>query len=83
MFFQRFDRHSRLMNSMADALGTDLEVEVLSGRLAAGDYRERLMRCVSCRNAQACARLLETAEGFLEEAPDYCRNKASLDAMSR
>lgn len=79
----RFDRHARLMNGMADALGVDLETEMMSGRMPPETYREKLFRCVGCRDAAACEKLLETAQGFLEGAPDYCRNRAQFDALSR
>ena len=83
MFFQRFDRHARLMSSMADALGHDLETEMLTGRLSPEDYRDKVLRCVGCRNAEGCAQLLATSKGFLDAAPGYCRNKDALDAMAR
>lgn len=83
MFFQRFDRHAKLMCSMADALGHDLQAEMLAGRISPEKYREKVLRCVNCRKAEACERLLVAAQGFLEEAPDYCRNKDALEAMGQ
>lgn len=83
MLFERFDRHARLMNSMADALGHDLETEMLAGRLSPEKYREKVFRCVGCGNAEGCARLLEAANGFLDEAPSYCRNKETLYGLCR
>ena len=78
--FARFDRHLHLMNRMGDALGKDFETELLSGDLTPEAYREKVLRCVGCSEAEACARLLDTANGFLESAPDYCRNRADFDA---
>ena len=80
--FARFDRHARLMNRMADALGHDLEAEMLNGDLSPEAYRAKFYRCVGCREAAACERLLDTAQGFLDAAPDYCRNRADFDALS-
>ena len=78
--FSRFDRHTRLMNRMADALGRDLETEMMAGELTPEAYREKVLRCVGCREADACEALLDGSGGHLDAAPAYCRNRADLDA---
>lgn len=79
---QRFDRHVELMNRMGDALGVDFETEMLSGMLRPEEYRDKVFRCTSCRNADDCSRLLETSGGSLVRAPEYCRNRADFDARA-
>ena len=76
----RFDRHATLMTRMADALGRDLETEMLSGRLAPEDYREKILRCVSCADADACAALLDASGDHLDAAPEFCRNRSAFEA---
>ena len=78
--FSRFDRHARLMARMADALDQDPEAAMLAGRLRPEDYRATLLRCVGCRDAARCERLLDDCAGHLEAAPDFCRNKSEFDA---
>lgn len=79
----RYDRHVRLISRMARALGFDLAEAVSSGRMSPEGYRERVMRCSNCKDADACERLLDASEDGLDAAPAYCRNRDDFDALAR
>ena len=81
--FERFDRHVRLMNRMGDALGRDLEGELLSGELSPEAYREKVYRCVGCSNPEACQKLLDSVNGVLDGPPEYCRNRSDFDLVTK
>lgn len=72
-------RHTHLFHQMAEALGVDLEAELLSGRLTLEDLAEDILRCRTCEGASACTVWLETASAGAEDSPPgYCRNAVHL-----
>jgi len=82
-FFQRIDEHADLMTRMAETLGVGLDEAVTDGRLSENCLSGAYLRCIGCREAEACSGFLaENAEGA-EAAPDYCRNASLFEALTR
>ncbi|MBJ6370698.1 DUF6455 family protein [Sedimentitalea arenosa] len=76
----KLSRSTDLVNGMADRLGTDLGAMLaVDPELEAPRLRRMVLRCSTCTDQDACTRL-QSANGMLSEAPDYCRNKTVLDA---
>jgi hypothetical protein len=71
--------HTELFHQMADALGVNIEKEVLSGRLKLDDLGQSIERCKSCSGPGACKVWLEHATPGAEDTPPgYCRNTTFL-----
>lgn len=72
-------RHMELFHQMAEALGVDLENEILSGRMKLGDLTTSIERCKQCAGPSACRAWLDHARPGLETStPSYCRNSEML-----
>ncbi len=76
----RIRRHSELFETMANKLRVRDRLIQVSGN--AGVYRRASMRCLSCRNADACEQWLDLAREP-DEAPGYCRNRALFARLAR
>lgn len=71
--------HTALFRQMAEAMGVDLEKEILAGRLDLETLTDSIQRCKGCTGPAACAKWLEFADvGHEPEAPGYCRNGSAL-----
>ena len=68
---------------MMDKLGIERN-EVLGEDpgTAGRQLRQRAIGCAVCKGRTDCEHLLATSDS-LETAPDYCPNKAELDALAR
>ncbi|MEC8040799.1 MAG: DUF6455 family protein [Pseudomonadota bacterium] len=71
--------HTALFHHMADAMGVNLEKELLSGRLKLEDLSQSIERCKGCAGPGACKVWLEHATPGQEDLPPgYCRNATFL-----
>lgn len=77
----RFDRHARLVARMADALGTDIETSVQSGRILPEELDIFTFNCMGCPQPDACEQWLDGQDGVAAAAPHYCRNREALEAL--
>ncbi|MBD3677522.1 MAG: hypothetical protein HUJ27_03865 [Rhodobacteraceae bacterium] len=77
------DRHTRLLGSVAERLGIDLEEEVLRGHLSPEGLHNSVFCCVGCSESDSCDHWLAVQPGAVETAPDYCRNKTDLTRLAR
>lgn len=78
------NRHSALMNRMAETLGVDLTAAIAEGRLPAEGWREAVVRCTGCSDPEACQHWLSqhaADEQAPDGAPGYCRNRDLLDSL--
>ncbi|KUJ80716.1 hypothetical protein AVO45_06700 [Ruegeria marisrubri] len=79
--FSKLTSHTDLVTGMASRLGADLgEMILRNPDTEAAHYRSMVMKCTGCRNPEGCKSLLE-ANDRLDEAPNYCVNKADLEAL--
>ena len=77
---KRITRHNELFEAMTEKLHVRDTLLKISEN--GGVYRRASMRCLSCRNADACEQwLADIPEAH--EAPDYCRNKALFTRLER
>lgn len=77
-----FRRHAILVDSMAGALGIDLEEAALRGDLDLDEISEAVLRCVGCTNPDHCSHVL-TDKPRLTETPGYCRNRALMARLAK
>jgi hypothetical protein len=80
-FFKKIDRHSELMNGMAERVGVDLAGEVAERHIKAQDYRDALLRCSHCDSVEACVEWQKDND-HAEVAPPYCRNRELFSHLS-
>ncbi len=77
--FAKLFQSTDLVKGMADRLGSNLSDALLRDpENQAPKFRSMVMRCSSCTDQAACADLQARCD-HLEEAPDYCRNKYTLE----
>jgi hypothetical protein len=82
LWMDRFDKHSGLVNRMAETLGVDLTEEMLRGTLPPQDLRATVLNCMGCREAGACESWLQAHPEGADAAPSYCRNRERLAALA-
>lgn len=76
----KFVRHERMMTSMADRNGADLDVALLSGVITPEEVQDAALKCTGCREPGACEAYLESdATGI----PDYCRNADMIRTVAQ
>ena len=82
---KKIDRHSGLMQRMAETRGADLGEALLDGQVTAAELRGAVLRCMLCEEPDDCeARLAEALEsGAHIEVPEYCRNRALMVRIAR
>lgn len=68
-----FANAADLVSGMAERTDTDLSTPA-----RAPTFRGLVMACRGCANPEGCAKL-QAANKRLENAPDYCRNRAAMD----
>lgn len=71
---QKITRHTKLVNHMADALGVDVDEKMMQGALTPDELDAAVLRCTACTSPEDCEHWLDTRDGPVEDAPDYCRN---------
>lgn len=67
------ETHTRLVLSMADRQGLDLQEMILRADVSEHQFDEAVDRCVGCTQTEACKCLLDSAGPTLN-LPEYCRN---------
>lgn len=78
---KRLDRHTELMEKMAETLDVDLASALVEGRLPASGLRDAMLACVCCDGVDECPGwLADNAQGAAQ-APTYCRNGALFDRL--
>jgi hypothetical protein len=81
-FFSRLTRHEPLFRGMADRLGVDFNKWVGTSADHASDYRNAVLNCTACKSEGACQTWLAANE-TADKAPDFCRNRRLLEALSK
>ena len=81
-FFSRLTRHEPLFQGMADRLGVDFNKWVGTSPDHAGDYRNAVLSCTACKSEGDCQAWL-AANQSADHAPDFCRNRRLLEALSK
>lgn len=76
-----FERHARLMDSMATTLGIDLQEAAIRGDISIDDITEAVLRCTGCPDPDHCTGWLNDHARGAEQTPGYCRNRALLDQL--
>ena len=78
--FSKIGQSADLMRGMADRLGVDMADAICRDPENEGRrYREMVIHCSACSDQDGCARLQASCD-HLDAAPDYCQNKAVLEA---
>jgi hypothetical protein len=73
-------KHAELFDSMASAMGVDVEEAVMRGRMEFDAIADSVLRCAGCSHPDRCAGLL--ADGSrLAAVPDYCQNRSLLENL--
>ncbi len=78
---EKYEQHSELMQSMANAIGVDMGKAVLRDELRHFPYRDLVFRCTRCTHVEACKGWVADQDGRAAETPEYCRNKGILDNL--
>ena len=83
-FSDKYLRHSRLVGSMADALGVDLDEKQMRAELAPEALDIAIHRCTGCDDPKGCQRWLndQTEENIANAPPAYCRNTKFFELLS-
>lgn len=67
-------RHAILVDHMANALGVDLEEQMLRGSLSFGALEDAVLSCTNCTQPCACESWLATRTEAANAPPSFCRN---------
>jgi hypothetical protein len=81
-FFSRLAQHEALFQGMSDRLNVDSGQWVGAHAEHVGDYRNAVLSCTACRAGDACVNW-QADHPKANAAPDFCRNKRMLDALSQ
>ena len=79
-FFSRLDKHTSLMNRMADRNGADLDLALQSGMVSPGELRAAVLSCTACTAPDACEARLDAG---MPGVPGYCRNGDMIRSVAR
>ena len=79
--FKKFDRHTKLMERMADTVGIDLGETVQSGELTPEMLRNGVFACMGCRQTSECIHWLADNPDGADDTPAYCRNRNLYDML--
>ncbi|MBU2963737.1 hypothetical protein KO516_23485 [Citreicella sp. C3M06] len=75
------ERHAKLVDHMASALGVDLEEQILRGKLNLDAIEDAVLSCTNCTQPGACESWLAARTDVAPEAPHYCRNLTLFEAL--
>ncbi|MDJ0823584.1 MAG: DUF6455 family protein [Paracoccaceae bacterium] len=76
-------RHAGLVDDMADAVGVDLQEQMLRGDLSISELDDAVMRCTGCSNPDDCESWLASQTGAVDTPPAYCRNADVFAALKK
>ncbi len=80
-YYSKIDKSADLMFGLSERMDVDLGSWVFANPEQAGrEYRAMVMRCTGCSDQAGCEKL-QRAQDHIDQAPDYCRNGATLNAM--
>lgn len=80
--FNKIDHRTGVMTRMAQTLDVDFAEAMARSPETVRDYRQAVMRCVACGHEGECSTWMDT-HPHAAEAPDYCRNKDIMAALSK
>ena len=72
--------HTKLVLSMADRQGLDLQEMILRAEFSEEDLESAVDRCVGCTKPEACTSLLNSGVQ-IPNLPSYCRNGDVFGAL--
>lgn len=67
------DVHDRLVLTMADRQGLDLQEMIVRAELSEEQFQHAVDRCMGCTQPDRCKGLLDNS-GPSMKVPDFCRN---------
>lgn len=67
-------KHAALVDDMGQALGVDLQEEMLRGALDPDTLVDTVLSCTNCTDPTACRAWLTLQEDVAETTPGFCRN---------
>ena len=78
-----FEKHFWLTRSVARCMKVSLSEAMAEGRLSADDYAQMVTRCRASGCSEACAHWLSSQQSKAENAPEFCANATTLNALRR
>ncbi len=81
--FAHIDKHAKLKDRMTDTLGIDTVEELQRGQMSEMEFVRSVQRCQSCSDAEDCASWLDAHADGTNQAPDFCRNQALFDRLTK
>ena len=80
--YEKADRHTELMRSMAEKVGVDWSELVARNPELVNKFRHAALTCEQCKSVGECRDWQEKHE-HSEEAPGYCLNQKLLDELGK
>jgi hypothetical protein len=80
--FSKADKHTALMQSMAEKVGVDWNELVAENPEMANSFRHASLTCAQCKKAGECVEW-QAEHDHEEHAPDYCLNRQLLDKLHK
>ncbi|WP_224826457.1 DUF6455 family protein [Cognatishimia sp. MH4019] len=74
--------HFWLTLGMAKATGVDLNSAFYEAKITRSDYSGLINRCRGCTQADTCGAILGGCMGRLENAPEFCLNRTTFEALA-
>lgn len=78
---ETFERHSELVQCMAETIGVDLTEKIMRDPEALASFSKMVTRCSNCALVEACEVWLSEYKGPVSETPGYCLNKSTLEKL--
>ena len=76
-------RHAGLVDNMANAVGVDLQEQMLRGNLTISELDDAVLRCTGCSKPDACEHWLAGQSQTADVPPGYCRNADVFAALKK
>ncbi|MDX5403071.1 MAG: DUF6455 family protein [Rhodobacterales bacterium] len=80
--FDKIDHRTKVMTRMAQTLDVDFAEVIAQAPEAVREYRQAVLRCVSCGHEGECTAWM-AEHPHAAETPDYCRNKDILESLAK
>ncbi len=74
-------KHARLVDRMANALGLDLEQEVLEGRLDSDLIPDMVLGCTGCTDPERCESWLASQSETAQHPREGCKNRQVFEIL--